>query len=85
METPTFGTRELLKALKKLGFIIDKSKGKGSHAKAIYPTRRPKKPQPPFIMIQYWHGDYYKSFREDLVKEIESFGFSREEIIKVLR
>ena len=85
METPSFGTRKFAKALKKLGFVIDRSKGKGSHAKAIHPTRKPLTAnQPPFIMIQHIQGDYHKPFREDLMKELENFGFTRKEILKAL-
>ena len=72
MEIPAFNTRKFTKALKKLGFVIDESKGKGSHAKAIHPSRKPIVPsQPPFIMIQRVQGDYYKPFREDLIKELK--------------
>lgn len=72
--------------LRRLGFEIDESKGKGSHAKAIHLTRRAKRPggtHTNFVVIPD-RKDYSKPLREDFIKEIEAFGFSREEILDEL-
>lgn len=83
--TPVFGDREAKKALKKLGFIISESKGKGSHAKATHPNRKPApERQRPFIIIKK-RKEYSKPFREDFIKEIMAFGFTKDEVIKAFR
>lgn len=82
---PLFGSQELIKALKKLGFEIDESRGKGGHYLAKHPEIKPGHGQRPFITIRGMkeYGD--PGFRSKVINEIRAFGFSREEIIEALK
>ena len=80
----SFGEKQAIKLCKKLGFIVDKSKGKGGHAKATHPTKTAKDDQgrtTKFIIIR-GKKEYSKSFRERFIKELTHFGFTKEEIIE---
>lgn len=66
--------------------MIDESKGKGGHAKATHPTRIAKNAggrTTKFIIIP-GRKEYSKPFREEFIKELVNFGFSKEEILKNL-
>lgn len=83
---PSFGKRKAKKLCRKLGFIIDDSKGKGGHSKAIHPTRVAKdtKGRTTKFIIIAGRKEYSKSFRERFIKELVNFGFSKEEILDKL-
>lgn len=83
---PSFGKRKAKKLCRDLGFIIDDSKGKGGHNKATHPTRRARDYRgrtTKFIIIS-GRKEYSKPFREEFIKELTNFGFSKEEIFKKL-
>lgn len=82
---PVFGYAELETALSNLGFIIDKTRGKGGHSIAKHPTRKPTGGQAPYITIRGLkeYGD--PDFRSMIVNQIRQFDFTREEIIDALR
>lgn len=83
---PSFGCREAISLCKDLGFIIDKSKGKGGHLKATHPTKVARDENgrvTKFITIR-GKKDYSKRFRNLFVKELTYFGFSEEEILQRL-
>lgn len=83
---PSFGKRKARKLCRDLGFIIDDSKGKGGHSKAIHPTRKAEDTRgrtTKFIIIS-GRKEYSKPFREKFIKELTNFGFSKEEILKKL-
>lgn len=83
---PSFGEKKAKKLTRRLGFIIDESKGKGGHAKATHPTRRSKTRQGMITdcIIIPNRKEYSKPLREDWIKELKGFGFTKEEIIKNL-
>lgn len=86
MTVPVFGEKEAKKGLPKLGFQIDETRGKGGHALASHPTRKPNPPRErPFVTIPSWkeYGD--PNFRKKFIKEIEAFGFSEEQVIRALK
>lgn len=79
---PVFGAKCFTKVLISFGFDIDYKRGKGGHALAKHPTINPYPNQRPFIIIK---GDKeYRDpfFRSELIKQIKSYGFDRDEIIK---
>lgn len=81
---PVYGRNELVRCLTRLGFVIDESKGKGAHAKAIHPTRQAVNEQAPYVIVRRLKEYKDPNFRSQIVKEILSFGFSKEEIIDSL-
>lgn len=83
---PVFGKKHIFKGLPWLGFEIDESKGKGSHAKATHPTKKPDpQRQRPYIIIPNRDEFGDPGFRKDFIKEVCAFGFTEEEVVLVLR
>ena len=84
-DLPSFSSDDLEKALINLGFIVDKSKGKGGHYKAKCPAGIKLKPgQKSFIIIPHTK-EIYEDLRNRILKEIKFFGFSREQFLKALK
>lgn len=83
--TPTFGCKELERALNILGFELYTDRGKGGHKLAKHPTRITTEGQAPFITVRALkeYGDI--AFRKTIIKEIKKFGYSEEEILLALR
>lgn len=85
---PVFGRREAEKALKILGFDIYEDRGKGGHGLAKHPLRKPDPlRQIANITIPHVKGKSYDNpdLRNDFVKEIMAFGFSKDEVLLALR
>jgi len=85
MNIPVFGTKTAKKALLKLGFSIDEKMGKGSHAIAKHPLKKPTdlSIQRPFITIPN-KKEYYMPTRHGFIKQVMLFGFSKEEVMEAL-
>lgn len=84
MDIPVFGTKKLVRALFKLGFVIDEKRGKGSHIIATHTIRKQLDTRlRPFITIPQ-RKEFYPPSRNSLVKEIMTFGFSKEEVLETL-
>ena len=82
-DIPSFNARQCLKALKKLGFLIDKSKGKSGHCKTYFPSDiKILKVQKPFIIISL-HGKF--RLQKVILKELEQKGISKEKFIHGLK
>ena len=82
---PAFSSKDLEKALKNLGFIIDKSKGKGGHYKAKCPPGIIIQPgQKSFIIIPHTK-EIFENLRNKILKEMNSFGFSKEQFLDALK
>jgi predicted RNA binding protein YcfA (HicA-like mRNA interferase family) len=82
---PAFNSKDLQKALKKLGFTIDKSKDKGGHYKAKPPLTAIFIPgQRDFIIIPHTK-EIYEDLRNKILREIKSFGFTKEQFLEALR
>ena len=64
--------QRLLKALKKSGFIINYTGGKGSHAKAVDPKTKK------FITVQ---SNLYKVALKEILKYAEELGYDAEKIL----
>lgn len=81
---PAFSSKDLEKALKNLGFIIDKSKGKGGHYKAKCPSNIQIQPgQRDFIIIPHTK-EIYENLRNKIIREVKSFGFTEEQFLEAL-
>lgn len=83
---PIFGSREYQGALEYFGFTIG-SRGASSHVKAKPPPHIKIKPgQRDFVMLQLGQKEFYDpGHRSQLVREITSFGFPKDEVIMALR
>lgn len=81
---PVYGCVELETALNILGFIIDKTRGKGGHSIAKHPTRKPTGGQAPYVTIRGLKEYADPNFRSLIVNQIRQFGFSRKEVIDAL-
>lgn len=82
--TPSFGTRELIRCLERLGFT-PKPQLATSHRKYISPLHiKANIGQRSFIMVQLNIKRYDSNACSRYIGEIKSFGFTREEIIKAL-
>ena len=64
------------KACKKLGLIVDKKKGKGSHYRVVNPKTNKKTTLP---------SDCHKYISLDLYKTFLDWGFSEEELDEALK
>lgn len=82
-DIPSFNAKQCLKALKKLGFLIDKSKGKGSHCKAYFPSDiKIPQGQKPFIIIPL-HGKF--RLQNVILKELKQQGITKEKFLHALK
>lgn len=82
---PAFSSKGLEKALKHLGFTIDKSKGKGGHYKAKCPQELVIQPgQKSFIIIPHTK-EIYEHLRNKIMKEVKSFGYTEEQFLQALK
>jgi hypothetical protein len=78
-----FGYKEAIKLCKHFGFVIDASKGKGGHMKAIHPTKIATDEngrRTNFIIIR-GRKEYSKSFRKLFIRELCRFGFTEKELL----
>ena len=73
---PTFSSRDLIRALVKLGFE-EAAGGKGSHTKLIFPGR-------PGTLTIPKNRAFGKGLRSALVKQIEQMGVDRQDLLDVL-
>jgi predicted RNA binding protein YcfA (HicA-like mRNA interferase family) len=73
---PAFSSRQLIRALLKLGFEAT-SGGKGSHTKLVYPG------QPGALTIPE-NRHFGKGLRSALIKQIEQMGVDRKDLLDVL-
>lgn len=84
-KVPAFSSKDLEKALRNLGFVIDKSKGKGGHYKAKCPAEIKIQPgQKSFVIIPHTR-EIYEDLRNKILKEVKSFGFSEEQFLEALK
>lgn len=82
---PAFSSKDLEKALKNLGFVIDKSKGKGGHYKAKCPVGIKVQPsQKDFIIIPH-AKEIYENLRNKILREVKSFGFTEGQFLGALK
>lgn len=82
---PSFSSKDLENALENLGFIIDKSAGKGGHYKAKCPQNITLYPgQRSFIVIPHTK-EIYENLRNKILREVKSFGFTREQFLEALK
>lgn len=82
---PAFSSKDLEKALKNLGFSVDKSKGKGGHYKAKCPLAVKIKPgQRDFIIIPHTK-EIYENLRNKILREVKNLGFTEEQFLDALR
>jgi len=81
---PVFGRKGLTGACKDLGFTVELDKGKGGHALAKHPTKKPTNDQRPFVTIKGDKEYHDPNFRSALVNQIVNLGFTREEVIKAI-
>lgn len=79
-----FGADKLKKTCKHFGFDIVEDRGKGGHQLAIHPTIKPSHGQMPHITIPSWKEYGSAKFRSKIVRELQAYGFLRDEIIKVI-
>ena len=80
---PSFDAKQCLKALKRLGFFIDKTKGKGGHVKAYFPSHiKVVRGQRPFIIIPL-HGKF--RLQKVILKELKQKGISKEQFLTALK
>lgn len=85
VKAPAFSSKDLEKALRNLGFVIDKSKGKGGHYKAKCPSSIKIQPgQRNFIIIPHTK-EIYEDLRGKIIREIKSFGFTEEQFLEALK
>ena len=83
--TPSFGSSQLCRCLEQLGFKLLVQKAT-SHVKYRPPPGiNPADGQRPFIMVQLGFKAYDQNACSRYISQIKSFGFSREEIIKLLK
>lgn len=83
---PVFGRKQAERGLKILGFDIYDDRGKGSHGLAKHPTRKPD-PNRSIANITIPHYKTYDDpdLRNDFIKEIMCFGFTREQVLTAIR
>lgn len=82
---PSFSSKDLERALTNLGFTIDRSKGKGGHFKAKCPAGIKLQPtQKSFIVVPHTK-EIYEDLRNRILKEIKSFGFTKEQFLEALK
>lgn len=82
---PAFSSKDLERALQNLGFLIDKSSGKGGHYKAKCPPNITLNPgQRSFIVIPHTK-EIYENLRNKIIKEVKSLGFTKEQFLKALK
>lgn len=82
---PAFSSKDLERALTNLGFRVDRSKGKGGHYKAKCPVGIKVQPsQKSFIIIPHTK-EIYEDLRNRILREIKSFGFSKEQFLEALK
>ena len=81
---PVYGCSELECALKKLGFTIDKTRGKGGHSLAKHPTKTNGSKVRSFVTIKGDKEYFDPNFRSAIVNEIRAFGFTRDEVIAAI-
>lgn len=75
-----FGTKELTRLLKRLGFVSQKSVG-SSHQKWAVPKGTTIKPgQRPFIIVVKNKKSYMLPTCNGYIKQIKSFGFDTDEL-----
>lgn len=80
-----FSSKDLEKALKNLGFTVDKSKGKGEHYKAKCPsTIKVQMGQRDFIVIPHTK-EIYENLRNKIIREVKGFGFTEEQFLEALK
>lgn len=85
---PVFGRVKFERALKTLGFEILYDRGKGGHALAKHPTRKPNPSQQiANITIPHTKSKNYDDprLRKEIVNVIKSYGFSEEEFLAALK
>ena len=86
MPIPVFGEKQIKKCLKNLGFEILLDRGKGGHSLAKHPTRKPNTGQPmPHMTIPHAREYMSRDFRIHMLKEIESFGFTRKQVLQAFK
>lgn len=84
-DLPSFSSKDLEKALINLGFIVDRSKGKGGHYKAKCPPGIKLQPgQKSFIIVPHTK-EVYEDLRNRILREIKSFGFNKEQFLEALK
>ncbi|OGE64749.1 hypothetical protein A3I48_03855 [Candidatus Daviesbacteria bacterium RIFCSPLOWO2_02_FULL_36_7] len=84
-DLPSFSSKDLAKALISLGFAVDRSKGKGGHYKAKCPIGVRLQPgRKSFIIIPHTK-EIYEDLRNRILKEIKSFGFSKDQFLEALK
>jgi predicted RNA binding protein YcfA (HicA-like mRNA interferase family) len=81
---PVYGCSELKCALKKLGFIIDETRGKGGHALAKHPTRTNGSKVRPFVTIKGDKEYFDPKFRSAIIREIMAFKFTKREVTEAI-
>lgn len=80
-----FGSKDLEKCVKKLGFVFD-SISSSHHAKYIPPSGRDPLPGVrPFFIIQLGRRSYDSYSANRYLTELKHLGFSKEEIEKALK
>lgn len=80
---PSFSAKDCLRALEKLGFSIDYSKGKGGHVKAYAPSNVTiRQGQRPFIIVPL-HGKF--RLQHAIIRELRQMGIPSNEFLKVLK
>lgn len=80
---PDFNARQCIRALDRLGFRVDLSKGKGGHAKAYAPVSASViAGQRPFVIIPI-HGKF--RLQNVIIKELKRMGISQEGFIRALK
>lgn len=82
---PSFSSKDLEKALRSLGFVIDKSKGKGGHYKAKCSKGIVLQPgQKSFVIIPHTK-EIYEDLKNKILKEVKSFGFTEKQFLEALK
>ena len=82
MNIPDFSPKQCIKALQKLGFEIEKDKGRGGHFKARVPKGiRVPTGKRDFIIIPY-HSKFKNRFF--VINELKTFGFDIRKFIDAL-
>lgn len=85
---PVFGRVKFERALRTLGFDILYDRGKGGHALAKHPTRKPNPNQQiANITIPHTKSKNYDDprLRSEIVKVMKSYGISEEEFFLALK
>lgn len=82
---PSFSSKDLEKALKNLGFSVDRSKGKGGHYKAkCPPTVRIQPGQKDYVVVPHTK-EIYEDLRNRIIREIKNYGFTEEDFLRALK